>query len=120
MKSISAVELGVSEESLVEDDAINDLEENDFPLSSSLIETNVTIDSENTIDEAVSDIPSSDSFIVTLKTKMGKKESDVKGCGLKFLSGKVKEHYADQSKQHSKLSVRLIGNQCIALAQYSY
>ena len=81
LKSASVVELPVPKQSLIEDDAINDsgvtdlhdLEENDFPLSSSLIETNITIDSENTIDEAVSDIPSLDSFIVTLETKWGKK-----------------------------------------------
>jgi hypothetical protein len=42
--------------------------------------------------------------------------SGVHGCGLAFLSTKVREHYADEAKQSNKLSVRLIGAQ----ARYSY
>ncbi|CAB3999878.1 Hypothetical predicted protein [Paramuricea clavata] len=44
----------------------------------------------------------------------------VHGCGLAFLSTKVREHYADEAKRSNKLSVRLIGAQAIALARYSY
>ncbi len=44
----------------------------------------------------------------------------VYGCGLSYLSTKVKEHYDDESKRFNKLSVRLIGAQAIALARHSY
>ena len=43
-----------------------------------------------------------------------------RGCGLGYLASKVREHYNDESNRHNKLPVRLIGNQAIALARYSY
>ena len=46
--------------------------------------------------------------------------SDVHGCGLSYLSTKVKEHYDDEAKRFNKLSVRLIGAQAIALARHCY
>ena len=42
------------------------------------------------------------------------------GCGLGYLASRVREHYNDESTRHKKLSVRLIGNQAIGLARYSY
>jgi len=42
------------------------------------------------------------------------------GCGLGYLASRVREHYNDESTRHNKLSVRLIGNQAIGLARYSY
>ena len=44
----------------------------------------------------------------------------IEGCGLKFLSSKIREHYQDEGKRYNKLPVRLIGKQAIALARYSY
>lgn len=46
--------------------------------------------------------------------------SEMRGCGLAYLSTKVREHYADEAKRANKFSVRLIGAQAIALARYSY
>lgn len=42
------------------------------------------------------------------------------GCGLGYLASRVREHFNDESNRYSKLPVRLIGNQAIALARYSY
>ena len=42
------------------------------------------------------------------------------GCWLGYLASRVREHYNDESTRHKKLSVRLIGNQAIGLARYSY
>ena len=42
------------------------------------------------------------------------------GCGLGYLASRIREHYNDESKRHTKLPVRLIGNQAIALARYTY
>ncbi|KXJ13530.1 hypothetical protein AC249_AIPGENE25365 [Exaiptasia diaphana] len=42
------------------------------------------------------------------------------GCGLPFLAKKVREHYCEENKRHNNLSTRLIGQQAILLAQYSY
>ena len=46
--------------------------------------------------------------------------SEMCRCGLAYLSTKVKEHYADETKRANKLSVRHIGAQAIPLARYSY
>ena len=42
------------------------------------------------------------------------------GFGLGYLASRVREHFNDESTRHNKLSVRLIGNQAIGLARYSY
>lgn len=42
------------------------------------------------------------------------------GCGLGYLAARVREHFTDESNRYNKLPVRLIGNQAIALARYSY
>ena len=44
----------------------------------------------------------------------------IPGCGLGYIASKIKEHYDDQSKRFNKLSIRLIGEQAITLARYSY
>ena len=49
-----------------------------------------------------------------------RKASGKRGCGLGYLASIVREHYSDESNRHNKLPVRLIGNQAIALARYSY
>lgn len=46
--------------------------------------------------------------------------SPVLGCGLGYLVTKMKEHYSFESTRHNKLPIRLIGEQAIALANYSY
>ena len=40
----------------------------------------------------------------------------IEGCGHKFVSSKIREHYQDEGKRYNKLPVRLIGKQAIALA----
>ena len=60
-------------------------------------------------------------FIRVLKSS--KKNPDINGslgCGLKFVSAKIEEHYMSESTRNKKLHNRLIGSQAIALAQYSY
>ena len=42
------------------------------------------------------------------------------GCGLAFVANLIKEHYNDESMHHKTLSIRLIGEQAIQLARYSY
>ena len=42
------------------------------------------------------------------------------GCGLGYVASRIREHFNDESKWHTKLPVRLIGNQAIALARYAY
>ena len=49
-----------------------------------------------------------------------RKASGKRGYGLGYLASIVREHYSDESNRHNKLPVRLIGNQAIALARYSY
>ena len=49
-----------------------------------------------------------------------KENSDELGCGLGYLTSVVKDHYNDESQRHNKLPVRLIGDQAIALANFSY
>lgn len=49
-----------------------------------------------------------------------KRNSSQLGCGLVYLASVVKEHYGDESQRHNKLPVRLIGDQAIALANFSY
>lgn len=41
-------------------------------------------------------------------------------CGLGYLVPKIKEHYDSESTRFNKLPTRLIGEQAIALANYSY
>ena len=42
------------------------------------------------------------------------------GCGLPFVSGKIKEHFEVKEKRQNQLSVRLIGAQAIGLARYCF
>lgn len=42
------------------------------------------------------------------------------GCGLAFVANKIKEHYNDKDQKSNNLTTRLIGEQAIALAKYSY
>lgn len=42
------------------------------------------------------------------------------GCGLPYLAKKIKEHYDDENKHFNKLPIRLIGDQAITIARYSY
>jgi hypothetical protein len=42
------------------------------------------------------------------------------GCGLGYLVSTIEEHYGCESTRHNKLPTRLIGEQAIALANYSY
>ena len=42
------------------------------------------------------------------------------GCGLSFVARKVREHYNDKDHKSNNLTVRLIGEQAMALAKYSY
>ena len=49
-----------------------------------------------------------------------KENSSELGCGLGYLASVGKEHYGDESQRHNKLPVRLIGDQAIALANFSY
>ena len=46
------------------------------------------------------------------------------GCGLAFVASLIREHYKDKDKDKDKrsnnLSIRLTGEQAIALARYSY
>ena len=46
--------------------------------------------------------------------------TSVYGCGLAYLRTKLEEHYNDEAKRFNKLSTRLIGEQAIVLARYSY
>ena len=41
-------------------------------------------------------------------------------CGLGYFASVVKDHYSDEAQRHNKLPVRLIGDQAIALANFSY
>jgi len=41
------------------------------------------------------------------------------GCGLSFLARKIREHYNDKDHKSTNRTVRLIGEQAIALAKYS-
>ncbi|CAB3989988.1 Hypothetical predicted protein [Paramuricea clavata] len=59
-------------------------------------------------------------MLETSTTSLSSSPSDIYGCGLSYLSTKVAEHYGDEKKRFNKLSVRLIGSQAIALAQYGY
>ena len=42
------------------------------------------------------------------------------GCGLGFVASLIREHYKDKDKRNNNLTIRLIGEQAIALARYSY
>ena len=42
------------------------------------------------------------------------------GCGLSFVASKIREHHNDKDHRANNLSTRLIGEQAIALAKYSY
>lgn len=48
------------------------------------------------------------------------KESDDVGCGLRFVAKGIKEHHQNEQKRFNKLETRLIGDQVISLAQYSF
>ena len=43
-----------------------------------------------------------------------------KGCQLAFLAQRIREHYNDKEKRSNNISTRLIGEQAISLARYSY
>ena len=43
-----------------------------------------------------------------------------KGCQLVFLAQRIREHYNDKEKRSNNISTRLIGEQAISLARYSY
>ena len=60
------------------------------------------------------------SMLQTKAISLSSSPADVYGCGLSYLSTKVVEHYADETKRFNKLSVRLIGSQAIALARHGY
>lgn len=42
------------------------------------------------------------------------------GCGLAFVTSKIRENYNDKDHRNNYLSARLIGENAIALAKYSY
>lgn len=42
------------------------------------------------------------------------------GCGLSFVASKIREYYNDKDHRSNNLTARLIGEQAIALAKYSY
>ena len=42
------------------------------------------------------------------------------GCGLNFIGRSIEEHYSVEKIRFNKLSTRLIGEQAIKLARYSY
>ena len=42
------------------------------------------------------------------------------GCGLSFIANYIQEHYENKEKRSNNLSIRLIGEQAIALARYSF
>ena len=49
------------------------------------------------------------------------KETSIElGCGLGYLASVIKDHYSDEAQRHNKLPVQLIGDQAIALANFSY
>lgn len=43
-----------------------------------------------------------------------------KGCRLAFLAQRIRQHYNDKEKRSNNISTRLIGEQAISLARYSY
>lgn len=43
-----------------------------------------------------------------------------KGCQLAFLARQIREHYNDEEKRNNNISTRLIGEQAISLARYSF
>ena len=61
-----------------------------------------------------------DEFILVIKSLQKVPHKESLGCGLKFVSMKIEEHYKSEATRYKKLSNRLIGSQAIALAQYSY
>ena len=42
------------------------------------------------------------------------------GCGLGYLASRVRDHFTDESNRYNRLPVRLIVNQAIVMARYSY
>ena len=46
--------------------------------------------------------------------------SGKKGCQLAFLARQIREHYNEKEKRSNKISTRLIGEQAIYLARYSF
>lgn len=58
---------------------------------------------------------------ITTKSLLNQEKSlHVLGLGLGYLVPKIKEHYNSESSRFNKLPTRLIGEQAIALANYSY
>ena len=53
-------------------------------------------------------------------SRFQKETSTELGCGLGYLASVIKDHYSDEAQRHNKLPVRLIGDQAIALANFSY
>lgn len=49
-----------------------------------------------------------------------RENSGKKGCHLAFLARQIREHHNDKEKRSSKISTRLIGEQAISLARYSF
>ncbi len=47
-------------------------------------------------------------------------DQSIFGCGLAYLRTKIQEHYNDEPKRFNKLSIRIIGQQAIALARNSF
>ena len=47
-------------------------------------------------------------------------DQSIFGCGLAYLRTKIQEHYNDEPKCFNKLSIRIIGQQAIALARNSF
>ena len=61
-----------------------------------------------------------DDFIDILRSPQTKPKNGKVGCGLKFLSSQIVEHFSKESQRMKKLQIRIIGAQAIALARYSY
>ena len=57
----------------------------------------------------------SETFVQTIKNPICDN-----GCGLNFIGRSIEEHYSMEKTRFNKLSTRLIGEQAIKLARYSY
>ena len=53
-------------------------------------------------------------------SRFQKETSTELGCGLGYLASVINDRYSDEAQRHNKLPVRLIGDQAIALANFSY
>ena len=54
------------------------------------------------------------------KVKNSSQKYSQAGCGLPFIANLIKDHYSDEKERHKSLSIRLIGEQAVQLARYSY